>query len=801
MRADLGTNIALLRQERVAAERALDRATKAETALRETLQVLRENKQTSAVALREARRLQNAAAAQADKTAAALREALHDRQQADLANAAALESAQTALHEALRDRQQADEANAAELDKATKALHEALHDRQLADAANVTALDRATLALHEALHDRQLADATNASELARATLALQEALNDRQQADAANAAELARATLALHEALQDRQQADAANAAALENAQLITNDAIKRTGKLQATLNDAIVNHKRMIEIQDAAISRAHLENHEVLARAEKAELELATVSHEVAHVSNILSSTRDELTGVQADRAELEAELHQRGVESAAMAQMLAETEERLQAAEATLGYRMSRTIGRWLGSKPATVPTAAIESEDVAEPQLLAEPDSHEPELQSEILAEPELQPELAAVSELPAETEVALQNEPVAEAPAQRRVPLAVAIVAAAPVAAYRAVRQIGRWLDGKRPPAEAEADIGGQSTGAPSDEDLLNEKVAYVSAHALFDAEWYLDQYPDVAEAQLDPAYHYVTNGAAEGRNPGPAFDTEAYFDRHPEARFNGENPLIHADEAERRRIDAAVEAIREHPSFDAGWYLARYGDVAAADVDPALHYLQHGAREGRDPGPNFSTVGYWDENPEKSGENPLIHASGDEGRVENSDVIAAALRGSSFFDPAWYLAQNVDVLESGMDPVLHYIAYGAAERRDPGPMFSTGDYLDNYEDVRRSRMNPLWHYIGFGAAEGRLIAASLTATQKEQASAIARHPLSRSGRTPPVTGSPRNIISSRARMSRSTRAWASTSAGIFASIPTSTPRNGRPSCIM
>lgn len=44
-------------------------------------------------------------------------------------------------------------------------------------------------------------------------------------------------------------------------------------------------------------------------------------------------------------------------------------------------------------------------------------------------------------------------------------------------------------------------------------------------------------------------------------------------------------------------------------------FDAGWYLQAYPEVAAAGLDPALHYLAHGADEGRDPGPRFSTSGY------------------------------------------------------------------------------------------------------------------------------------------------------------------------------------------
>lgn len=61
-------------------------------------------------------------------------------------------------------------------------------------------------------------------------------------------------------------------------------------------------------------------------------------------------------------------------------------------------------------------------------------------------------------------------------------------------------------------------------------------------------------------------------------------------------------------------------------------FDADWYLRTYPDVAAIAMPPIQHYLKHGARELRDPGPGFSTKGYLRANPDvaESGMNPLLH---------------------------------------------------------------------------------------------------------------------------------------------------------------------------
>jgi len=51
-----------------------------------------------------------------------------------------------------------------------------------------------------------------------------------------------------------------------------------------------------------------------------------------------------------------------------------------------------------------------------------------------------------------------------------------------------------------------------------------------------------------------------------------------------------------------------RLRRAARRLRASSAFDASWYLAAYPDVAAAGVDPALHYLRRGAVEGRAPLP-------------------------------------------------------------------------------------------------------------------------------------------------------------------------------------------------
>ena len=71
-------------------------------------------------------------------------------------------------------------------------------------------------------------------------------------------------------------------------------------------------------------------------------------------------------------------------------------------------------------------------------------------------------------------------------------------------------------------------------------------------------------------------------------------------------------------------------------------FDKDWYLAQNRDVQDAGADPILHYLVHGAVEGRDPSPWFDTKRYLTQNGDvaAAGVNPLVHfarASEDERR--------------------------------------------------------------------------------------------------------------------------------------------------------------------
>jgi O-antigen biosynthesis protein len=84
-----------------------------------------------------------------------------------------------------------------------------------------------------------------------------------------------------------------------------------------------------------------------------------------------------------------------------------------------------------------------------------------------------------------------------------------------------------------------------------------------------------------------------------------------------------------------------------------------------------------------------------------------------------------------LQNSDLFDAEFYLNNNPDVKNAGLDPVIHYLEFGGFEKRDPSEHFDSTFYLEEYPDVQEAAMNPLLHYLKYGKSENRLISKNKT----------------------------------------------------------------------
>lgn len=93
--------------------------------------------------------------------------------------------------------------------------------------------------------------------------------------------------------------------------------------------------------------------------------------------------------------------------------------------------------------------------------------------------------------------------------------------------------------------------------------------LEQSKRRILASGLFDAEWYLEQYPDVAAAGVHPVEHYLRHGAAEGRDPSQHFSSRGYLRAYEDVARAGVNPLLHflsSGKAEGRSQKPAIESM-------------------------------------------------------------------------------------------------------------------------------------------------------------------------------------------------------------------------------------------
>ena len=74
--------------------------------------------------------------------------------------------------------------------------------------------------------------------------------------------------------------------------------------------------------------------------------------------------------------------------------------------------------------------------------------------------------------------------------------------------------------------------------------------------------------------------------------------------------------------------------------------------------------------------------------------------------------------------SGLFDASYYRDLYPDVSSAGIDPLLHYVLWGASEGRRPHPLFDPTYYREQSPDVARARLDPLTHFVLHGGSEQR-----------------------------------------------------------------------------
>jgi GT2 family glycosyltransferase/glycosyltransferase involved in cell wall biosynthesis len=104
-----------------------------------------------------------------------------------------------------------------------------------------------------------------------------------------------------------------------------------------------------------------------------------------------------------------------------------------------------------------------------------------------------------------------------------------------------------------------------------------------------------------------------------------------FDPEYYLEQNPEVAAAGIDPAIHYIRF------GGIEGRNPSAAFDASAYLSAYPDVRAAHVNPVLHYVKYGRNEGRTirptsrpaPRPKAPDLRAWEEIAARIGDRPQV----------------------------------------------------------------------------------------------------------------------------------------------------------------------------
>ena len=200
-----------------------------------------------------------------------------------------------------------------------------------------------------------------------------------------------------------------------------------------------------------------------------------------------------------------------------------------------------------------------------------------------------------------------------------------------------------------------------------------------KSSWLDYSSVFDADYYLNKYPDVnewANGNKDKALdHFISYGMSEGRRGSEAFDVQSYYNEYPDLR-------------------------------------AAFGTDLASYYS---HYLMYGKKEGR-------------------------HATGCS-KLRGPVTKAGGVDYAPVYDPEYYLSRNGDVEKAftkstygGVTVVDdsavldHFINYGMSEGRRGSEAFDVYSYKTRYLDLRKAYGSNLkgyyLHYLEYGMKEHR-----------------------------------------------------------------------------
>ena len=262
---------------------------------------------------------------------------------------------------------------------------------------------------------------------------------------------------------------------------------------------------------------------------------------------------------------------------------------------------------------------------------------------------------------------------------------------------------------------------------------------------IASDSLFDLAYYVSRYGEFSTRE-EAIADYLSYGEVSGRSPAQEFDPSFYRTRYSDLQILEESLLVHYilfGRNEKRYASASslmedVFRLKESGYYDLKFIreqLSRFPPVPGTILE---QFLLQGSRDLK-PTPSFDSAfyraAYLPQYPASLAPVLAYLQSKDKARkIINPSVfheIYTTIKESGLFDVLFY--QQALRLEPTTDCISHYILFGAAERLDPSPSFSTSFYLSTYLDISEAGLNPLYHYAKSGRDEGRLPKVELSDT--------------------------------------------------------------------
>lgn len=283
------------------------------------------------------------------------------------------------------------------------------------------------------------------------------------------------------------------------------------------------------------------------------------------------------------------------------------------------------------------------------------------------------------------------------------------------------------------------------------------ELLDEKTITSDLNILsqeIDDDYYRVK-NQIKHPQIDTTFHYYKVGWQLGLDPVNWFSTKTYLKNNPDVVKLNINPFVHYLQFGKKEGRNITPSRNENEIFeldlmfknmDIGYYEKTYPDIVEHNMDSVEHYYYFGWKEGRNPTNWFSSNGYLNTNPDviPLKVNPFVHylrfgkAEGRKPTTLKVDIEKLELDlVAQNMDARYYKNMYPDILSRGLDPFEHYYYYGWKEGRNPTEWFSSNLYLETNPDVKDLETNPFVHYIRFGKQEGRKLGNEKQLEQQKQ----------------------------------------------------------------